>query len=410
MQSTDSDLNNSLVEACREGKLQSVKALCKYGADVNTKTECGESPLLAAIDNDNEEIVSYLVDKKADVNLRVWMNSPLNKALEKGNGKILNILYAHGARLRNKSSDHLYCALNNDKRESIHFLIKKLGADVNIKSSYSHITPLYWAAKNNDLELAHYLINHGANKEEVNNFDETPLFAAVCAKNSNLVRLLIASGANINHCTSDHNNHHTAFFFLVMQKDLALAKEFIDKKAEINIINSHNKTPLHYAIENGDEPMAKLLLEHKADPNLVHPNSVGQPALCVAAAKNSVPLTTLLIDRGADIDKTDYYGLTALAHAREEGSLEAFEVLLKAGADKSTALHKNIMRNKLNPEIERILNQTKFQSFWQWTKSTRFSVRISALLTNVKTHASSSWTRLENTSIIGSILKKLRFW
>ena len=54
--------------------------------------------------------------------------------------------------------------------------------------------------------------------------------------------------------------------------------------------------------------------------------------LCVAAAKGHKDIVQLLLDRGADVNKSVQGGLTPLHEAAQRGYEDAVKILLVAGA------------------------------------------------------------------------------
>ncbi len=60
------DLNDELLTACRKGDLASAQQLLAKGADMETKTPYGQTPLYLAAINGHEDVVRFLLDKGAD--------------------------------------------------------------------------------------------------------------------------------------------------------------------------------------------------------------------------------------------------------------------------------------------------------------------------------------------------------
>jgi len=58
------------------------------------------------------------------------------------------------------------------------------------------MTPLHWAVFAGSLDIAEYLLAHGADVNEKNNVGETPLHLAVMLNNTKMVEMLIGKGAN----------------------------------------------------------------------------------------------------------------------------------------------------------------------------------------------------------------------
>ena len=64
------DTNGDLLAAAREGDLAAVKAAIANGAALETKTPYGQTPLYIAAMNGREEVVRFLLDKGASVDVR----------------------------------------------------------------------------------------------------------------------------------------------------------------------------------------------------------------------------------------------------------------------------------------------------------------------------------------------------
>jgi cytohesin len=94
--------------------------------------------------------------------------------------------------------------------------------------------------------------------------------------------------------------------------------------------NPFGFTLLHYAAMDGRHEIAKLLLEHGADPNIQDNN--GRTPLHWAAWKGHLEVVELLLEHGADPNVQDYGGMTPL-HYAATGHLEVVELLLEHGAD-----------------------------------------------------------------------------
>ena len=59
----DHELNTPLHFACHHGCLPVIKALMEHGAHLFVKTQKGNYPLACAVNNDKKDVVSYLVHK-----------------------------------------------------------------------------------------------------------------------------------------------------------------------------------------------------------------------------------------------------------------------------------------------------------------------------------------------------------
>lgn len=104
---------------------------------------------------------------------------------------------------------------------------------------------------------------------DVNLSDElgTPILNnAVRIENIELVKKIIAAGANINTVSEDRG--YTPLMDAVFMGNLELAKIFIDLKAELNTINKEGQTNLVLAVGADRTEICKLLVENGGDPDI----------------------------------------------------------------------------------------------------------------------------------------------
>jgi ankyrin repeat protein len=177
---------------------------------------------------------------------------------------------------------------------------------------------LHWAAYNNDLDEVKRQLSEGADPNLANRFGVTPLHEAATVGNATMLKLMLEAGGDAN----------AAF--------------------------GEGETVLMTAAREGDVASVKALLAHGGKPDATE-NWHGQTALMWAAIENHAEVVQLLLDAGAVVDRAstrhdwvkisysegnvpksrDLGGLTALQFAARQGSLDAVETLLDAGADSS---------------------------------------------------------------------------
>jgi ankyrin repeat protein len=124
--------------------------------------------------------------------------------------------------------------------------------------------------------------------------------------------------------------------FAASRGDLETAKALLDKgtRADASFRDDQRK-PLLIAAGNGDRHMVVLLLEKGADPN--RKNDLGDTALMAAARTGNANLIQALLAKNADVAAKDDAGRTALSWAVRSDEVEAAKLLLESGADVNAA-------------------------------------------------------------------------
>ncbi|KAM4619711.1 receptor-interacting serine/threonine-protein kinase 4 [Polymixia lowei] len=102
--------------------------------------------------------------------------------------------------------------------------------------------------------------------------------------------------------------------------------------ANPNLANARGSTPLHLATEKHLKPLAELLLGRRCT-NVNAKDEDQYTALHWAAQNGDEAITRLLLDRGAAINETDGQGRTPAHVACQHGQENVIRVLLSRGAD-----------------------------------------------------------------------------
>uniref|UniRef100_A0A673JJX9 Poly [ADP-ribose] polymerase n=1 Tax=Sinocyclocheilus rhinocerous TaxID=307959 RepID=A0A673JJX9_9TELE len=215
----NSDVDYRLLEAAKAGDLDTVKQLCSpqnvncrdlegrhstplhfaagynrvavveyflhHGADVHAKDKGGLVPLHNACSYGHYEVAELLVRHGASVNVAdLWKFTPLHEAAAKGKYEICKLLLKHGADPTKKNRDGNTpldmvkegdtdiqdllrgdAALLDAAKKGCLARVQKLCSLENINcrdTQGRNSTPLHLAAGYNNLEVAEYLLEHGA--------------------------------------------------------------------------------------------------------------------------------------------------------------------------------------------------------------------------------------------------------
>lgn len=302
-------INAALLEATGIGAKDVVFHLLSRKADANYSPVPGTSPLLTAVKTNFVDVVQALIDHGANFNVKApGERTPLHAAHR--SVELSRLLLENGATI-----------------DSV--------ADIG--------TPLYLASRWNQIEVVKLYLGHSPIleleipiSEEAPHFDGmTALTVAADCGNTEIMRLLLEAGANVNHLTTRNNfplqyylirNHPTedglrtlleynpnldlkdddddvALNCLTSTTPVSLIRLMVNAGAKLEIANNQGYTPLCMAVTKENYDVAKYLLSKKAQTNNIRGHRGGP--LHLACLQGSLSLVKLLIENGADVNLAD---------------------------------------------------------------------------------------------------------
>jgi len=394
-----------VADAAQQGDRDGVKALLKQAADVNAAQGDGMTALhWAALKND-ADLAQMLLYAGANVRAmtRIGSYTPLVLAARNGNAAVMAPLVAAGADVNSKTvngTTALMLAAASGNVDSVKALIDK-GADVNLKEPVRGLNAAMFAAASNRAAVVTLLAAHKADLSaatkvvDLNGLDRAKmgdvLFGnpappppaggkastegsqgaqqgrnvpggrgfqgkAGIDRQFQLNELIYAQGGL------------TPMLLAARQGYAETVSALLDAGVNVNEQSAGDKTTaLLIATINGHFDLAKMLLDHGADPNLAAEN--GATALygalnCEWAPKSLYPqpraylnqkvsyldLVTALLEKGADpnarlrkkiwysgysfdLSGVDEIGATAFWRAAYASDVAAMKVLVAHGAD-----------------------------------------------------------------------------
>lgn len=237
----DFEYNTALQMAASNNDLKSAEILLHYGADPNAPALGHGYPALSwAAKGGCDDVVKILLDYGADINVIprtkgdgiTRFSSPLTDACKAGNVSTIQLLLSKGA-------------------------------DANVGRGTSRSTPLTIASALGDIHVVRLLIAHGATP-----VGHLPTFnplhhavAAVSRRKVDVVKALIASGANVN---TYNGQDRTALDRACAVGSKPLAEVLIASGAHLDAVSSLSQTPLSTAISFGHASLVQLLVEKGA--------------------------------------------------------------------------------------------------------------------------------------------------
>jgi ankyrin repeat protein len=289
------ELNRTLLAAIRDGNHETVEELLDRGANVNARSEVGDTALMQAALNADQEMVQRLLRRGADVRARgVYGVTALLRALH--DPSKVQLLLHNGARIDDRAM--VLAAMIPGSRPTLELLFRRGG---NVNAHVGRYTVLMAAAYSGDLDAATWLVEHGADVNARSEAGCAALNGAAVSGNAAIVKLLLDRGADPN----------------VRYQEPDSIGDF--------------QTPLMNAAWHGHVECLKLLLERGADVNIQGGPFGRSPLLC-AATTGSEETVRLLVAKGANVHAQDWKGDTALDWALLRGETTIVQLLRKANS------------------------------------------------------------------------------
>ena len=328
--------------AIENGDENIIKYLVEKGSDVDYTSINGMSVLYDAVLNLNLKLVEYFLEKGASI----------EKAGE--TDVYGNIITAAAGSKFNNSNDKFPVdleALENSAENSakiMETIIKKADKNI-INDSLDGKTPLIIAVGNSYLETAKILIENGADVNAVDFEGWSALSYAVNNGDIEIAKLLITNKAKIK------GELLLAIKSPIVESRIDMMKLLIDNGADINYADENEFTPLNTAIEIGDMELTKFLITNGANVNSLMQDGVS--LIVYAISQNNMDLLQILIENGANVNNTDgdSWGGTPLMTASRLGLDNVVRILLSRNADinavdmnGNTALHTAALNSQLS--------------------------------------------------------------
>ncbi|KAK6331274.1 hypothetical protein TWF730_004362 [Orbilia blumenaviensis] len=349
-----------LINAVRGGNISIIRLLLKNGANANAATNEGQTPLIDAVQGGNISIIRLLLKNGANANAATNEGqTPLIDAVRGGNIGIVRLLLKNGANANvatNEGQTPLMDAVRGIKIGIVQLLLEN-GANTNTTTSDGW-TPLMDAIEGTKISIVRMLLANGANVNAMDSEGWTPLLNAAKKGNTLTVRLLLTNGANTR---AIDTKGYTPLIYAARQQNAAVIRLLLDSGADVNAADAQNNTALHYTV-NYDaksdtapqytmsyyakkygswESISRQLLDSGASTeatNNMHQTPLFRTFDCKCLL--------LLMDRGADIDKTDFTGCTPLFYQLDLWQDHEWERRIKALVDRGADIKTRLIDGK----------------------------------------------------------------
>ncbi len=355
---------SALMIAARTSSTDAISALLAHGANVNAKEASrNQTALMWAVAERRPDIVRVLIDHGADVNARSLITheliyrenpDPSDENAAKGQPHPVGEMIARGG-----STPLLFAARQGDI--ACAKLLLAAGANVN-DTAPDGTSALVMAAYSDHGSFAVFLLDRGGDPNSAA-AGYAALHIAVLTRNLDLVKALLAHGANPNAQLTKGTPVRRFEEDLVLPQSLAGATPFLvaAKLAEVDIMRvlatakadplaptKNGLTPLMAAVSPDRRSLAlrslhagqavnqaleavRLVLQLGADVNAA--NDEGDTALHIAAAKGANAIVQLLVENGARLDVKNKLGQTPLSLTEISLLRESARPRLRSTAD-----------------------------------------------------------------------------
>ena len=399
------DGTTALHWAVERDDLELTDLLLRAGARVTVRTREGVTPLQLAAINGSAPMIDRLIKSGADpkVPLTPSGDTALMMSARTGKTEALRVLLEAGAQVNARESwggtTALMWAVAEGHAGAARLLLAA-GGDVNARSAYvaaangrgfegrtpianrtdakseefasGWLTPLMFAARDGNVELARILADAGADVNAVAGDGKTALALAIFNGNYEVASLLVDRKADVNKADAqrftplfwavDRRNMETApnFPWMVTADPLPLIRKLLDAGGEPNALVDNTPrarmregsprivfaTALMRAAFAADLELVKLLLARGADPTIISRD--GETMVSAAAGlafihgyhrgrlpEERLQVVQLFVESGNDVNQADDYGITPLMAAGNYGNVPIIQYLIDAGADLS---------------------------------------------------------------------------
>jgi ankyrin repeat protein len=280
----------ALMWAVAEAHLDVVEILIRHGADVHARSMRGSTPLLFAARAGDLESARALIAAGADVNeaepvLSLPENADQNETPPSGNSALL----LASASMNATSGFEYGLAVKPSGHEALTIFLLEKGADP-AKTDTIGTTPLHAAVQTGKLELVKALLARGANPNArltkaplplrgdfvayTAYVGATPFWLAAAARvpDVDIMRALVSAGADPRLTVQDGTTPLMAAVGMV-QNDARLAEEssaievvkfLVELGADVNAINRTGQTAFHGSARSGRNSIVQFLAEHRA--------------------------------------------------------------------------------------------------------------------------------------------------
>ncbi len=327
-----------LTDALRSNHAEAAAALIKQGADL-TVSEPREkrSPLMQAASMKSLDLVQLLLDKGCDLEAKDFNGcTPLMYAARSGSPEITAMLLAAGAQINatdTRGKDALsWCSSLSPETSSLLLLGKS------VISPGAATKALLKAAADGHMDTMKLLLEKKAAIQPEKEGGESALVSSVLHRCPDALQMLLAHpSVQVNYRAGPRLR--TALITAAKKGDQAKVRMLLDAGADPGLSDADNRQAAHHAAGSAKIETLNQLKDRGSD--LLAPAPGGRSLLHLAIydtesfakVKDRLETSSWLLDAGLDPDQPDGSGITPLMLAALHARKGIVDLLIAAGAD-----------------------------------------------------------------------------
>ncbi len=351
-----------LIQAIQADDQDQVNLLLQHGADVNLVDQSGDSALVHAVQAGSLPVVTGLLQHQADVSIDVSSGgSLLVKALREKQLAATYLLLEHGARIHQakgalgesllqaatemgnvslladlqKSGSHpssdegnghglLHIALDHKQELAFGHLLEQ-GLDPNRRNSKKQ-NLVHRSISAGMVNQLHLLKKNDADFDAPNEDGWRPLHMAILAGDDKMVRGLIQHGAQVHLFSTSQSKECTPLELAFDRHELGIARQLLEQNAPV-------RDELYQAVKQGGDQgleIVRLLIEFDVS---MDPDREGDSPLTRAVREDAFEIAKSLLEAGAPQDRIGFSGQKPFHLAVVKQDLPMVTLLIEHGAD-----------------------------------------------------------------------------
>ena len=350
--------------SCRYGHVDTVRTLVNHKANVNAKTDSGDTPLTLAAINKHDNVVHSLSGEVLAKDKDAY-TALLHSSCERGYvGIVKTLVTEHKADVnaRTDSGDTpLTLAARDGHDNVVHALLSDSQCLVDAKGQDGY-TALHYSCRYGHVDIARTLVNHKANVNAKTDSGDTPLTLAARKQHDTVVHTLLSDSQ----CLVDAKGQDGYTALQCRYGHVVIAKTLVNNKANVNAKTDSGDTPLtlaarhehdnvvhallsdstclvdakgqdgytalHYSCRYGHVDIARTLVNHKANVN-AKTDSGDTPLTLAARKQHDTVVHTLLSDSQCLVDAKGQDGYNALQYSCRYGHVVIAKTLVNNKAN-----------------------------------------------------------------------------